>query len=375
MGDAGSTGEHRYFGVGHLSVLFASSSHSRERQWCEAITKSLQASIRKPEPLLLLAGPTAVGKSALALLLAERSQGEIVAVDSMQVYRGLEIGTAKPSAEERRQVPHHLIDVVELTQPFDAAQFVRRAHEAIESIRSRRHLPILCGGTGLYFKGFLEGLGSAPASDPVLRAELEAAPVDELLRELAERDPVTYATIDRENPRRVVRAVEVLRLTGRPFCEQRADWSSPKSKVQSPRSEGSAAQEGWPGQTLFVLRRSMPDLRHRINLRVEAMFRDGLVAETQELLGRGLRQNRAAMQALGYRQVVEHLEGKRSLAETIELVKTKTRQFAKRQMTWFRQQPNVTWIDVSLEDSTERVAQLFLTHHVTYITAVSSRPS
>lgn len=291
--------------------------------------------------MLLLAGPTAVGKSALALLLAERLGGELVSVDSMQVYRGLDIGTAKPSAEERTRVPHHLIDVVDLSETFDAAQFVRRAKEAVEEIRGRRRQPILCGGTGLYFKAFLEGLGDSPPSNPTLRAEFEATPLSELLRELAERDPATYATIDRQNPRRIHRALEVIRSTGRPFSAQRADWAHAARSTQ---------------HAVFVLRRSQPDLRRRIDLRVEAMFRDGLVAETQALLGRGLRNNRTAMQALGYRQVVEHLEGIRSLPETIELVKAKTRQFAKRQLTWFRHQFEPAWIDVAEEEPLEAVA-------------------
>src|SRR5262245_22218552 len=160
-------------------------------------------------PLLRLAGPTAVGKSELALRLAEKLNGEIVSVDSMQVYRGLEIGTAKPSVEDRARVPHHLIDVVDLTESFDAAQFVRLANEAVAGIRARNRLPILCGGTGLYFKAFLQGLGEAPAANPTLRAELEATPLPQLLEELAMSDPASYEQIDRQNKRRVIRAVEV----------------------------------------------------------------------------------------------------------------------------------------------------------------------
>ena len=164
--------------------------------------------------LLCLTGPTATGKSEVALLLAERLGGEIISIDSMQVYRGLDIGTAKPSAAEQRRVPHHLIDVVELTEPFDAAQFARLAQAALQEIQARGHRPILCGGTGLYFKAFLEGLGEAPPADAALRAQLEAAPLPELLSELQRDDPATFAKIDRQNPRRVIRAIEVMRLTG-----------------------------------------------------------------------------------------------------------------------------------------------------------------
>src|SRR5437879_2246879 len=175
------------------------------------------SSVSRPPSCILLAGPTAVGKSELALLLAETLSGEIISVDSMQVYRGLDIGTAKPSAEQRARITHHLIDVVDVTEPFDAAQFVRLAGDAIKAIHSRGRLPILCGGTGLYFKAFLEGLGEAPPANTALRAELEATPPPHLLRELSERDPVTYERIDRQNPRRIIRAIEVIRLTGKPF--------------------------------------------------------------------------------------------------------------------------------------------------------------
>src|SRR2546428_9681824 len=149
-----------------------------------------------PEPILV-AGPTAVGKSEVAVLLAEKVGGEIISVDSMQVYRGLDLGTAKPSPEQRARVPHHLIDVVEINEPFDAAQFVRLAPKAVAEIQSRGKMPILCGGTGLYFKAFLEGLGEAPPADAALRAELEATPLPRLLEELSERDRATYERIDR----------------------------------------------------------------------------------------------------------------------------------------------------------------------------------
>jgi len=300
---------------------------------------------------LFLAGPTAVGKSEIALLLAEKIGGEIISVDSMQVYRGLDIGTAKPSAGDRARAPHHLIDVVELTEawdhrpptgasergihsatPFDAAQFVRLATAAVTDIQSRGRTPIFCGGTGLYFKAFLEGLGDTPPSDEKLRAELEATPLPELLRELSERDPVTFAKIDQKNPRRVIRAVEVIRLTNRPFSAQRSNWTA----------QGPPALPG--ASRIIGFSRENGDLHNRINSRVDLMFARGLVDETRHLLDRGLAQNKTALQALGYRQVVEHLHGERGLPETIELVKIKTRQFAKRQMTWFKRQLNVEWI-------------------------------
>lgn len=294
----------------------------------------------EPQPggLLLLSGPTASGKSEVALVLAETLGGEIVSVDSMQVYRGADIGTDKPSPEVRARVPHHLINVVDLTETFDAARFVALARRAVAEIQARGRVAILCGGTGLYFRAFLAGLGAAPPPDPELRARLEATPLAELLRELEERDPETYARIDRRNPRRVVRAVEVIRLTGKPFSAQRAAWDAS------------------PAEPIYVLRRAPAELRARIEARVERMFAAGLVEETRRLLARGLEQNRTAMQALGYRQVVEHLRGERTLAETIALVKTRTWQYARRQLTWFRGQPNVEWVDVAAGERAEAVA-------------------
>ncbi len=290
---------------------------------------------------VFLGGPTACGKSDLALTLAERIKGEIISVDSMQVYRGLNIGTAKPTPEERRRVPHHLIDVVALDEFFDAAAFVAQAQTAVEGILSHGRVPIFCGGTGLYFKAYLEGLGSTPAPDPSLRAQLEATSLDELLEELQARDPLTFQKIDRSNPRRVVRALQIIHQSGRPWMEQRAAWS----RTATP----GGSQVNTPGVNnlrFFGIRRSLGDLHTRIEKRVDQMFFHGLVAETELLLKQGLARNRTATQAIGYRQVIEYLQGVRSLSETISLVKQRTRQLAKRQMTWFRNQAQVTWLDM-----------------------------
>ena len=292
---------------------------------------------------IFLVGPTASGKSAIALSLAEKFGGEIISVDSMQVYRGLDIGTAKPSAEERARVPHHLIDVVGLAEPFDAAKFVQLARRAESEIGSRGRCPVFCGGTGFYLKAYLDGLGDAPPASESLRRELGATPLADLLRDLERCDPATFARIDRQNPRRIIRAIEVIRLTGKPFSEQRADW---------PCESGTGDHES----LILGLLRSSEDLHCRINARVDEMFARGLVEETRHLLKHGLEQNQTAMQAIGYRQVVEHLRGNRPLDETIGLVKTKTRQFAKRQMTWFRQQLDVQWISVDARERAETSA-------------------
>jgi tRNA dimethylallyltransferase len=291
---------------------------------------------------VLITGPTAVGKSAVALEMASRIGGEIISVDSMQVYRGLDIGTGKATLEERRRVPHHLIDIVGLNEAFDAARFVRLAREAVAEIEGRGRVPVLCGGTGLYFKAFLDGLGEAPAADAGLRAELESVPLTDLLQELQRSDPEAFARIDRNNRRRVVRAVEVIRLSGRPFSAQRSPWEKKRTRQERLR--------------VFCMARSNADLRARIDARVDAMFANGLVEETRQLLARGLVENRTAMQAIGYRQVVEHLQGGRTLAETVALVKLRTRQYARRQRNWFRRQLDVDWIAVEPETGAEAVA-------------------
>ena len=288
---------------------------------------------------VLIAGPTASGKSEIALALAVALQGEIISVDSMQVYRGLDIGTSKPTFAERIRVPHHLLDVVDLADgSFDAARFVAETERAVREIRQRGRLPILCGGTGLYFNAWLKGLGAAPPPDLVLRAELETLPLETLLEELARKDQVCFDTIDRKNHRRIVRAIEVIRITGKPFSGQRSLWSD-RAPVLRGRS--------------FGLKRTREDLLDRIHQRVDRMFAEGLVAETGHLLPRGLERNRTALQAIGYRQVVEHIQGVRGLGETVELVKSKTRQYARRQRTWFERQLTLDWISLEAHGTVE----------------------
>ncbi len=297
-------------------------------------------------PAIHLAGPTAAGKSAVALELARNLNGEIISVDSMQVYRGLDIGTAKPDAAEQAAVRHHLIDVADLSETFDAARFLEFARDAEADIRSRGRRPIYCGGTGLYFKALFDGISAAPPSDPGLRHELEQKPLPELLAELAQSDPSTYERIDRDNPRRVVRALEAIRLSGRPFSAQQSGW----------------APGGAVTKNFFAFSRDSEDLRHRIDVRVDRMFADGLVAETRTLVERGLKENRTALQAIGYRQVVEHLDGQRSLDETVALIKTRTWQFSRRQKTWLRNQLNPVWITRSPESPASAVATQIADH-------------
>jgi len=294
---------------------------------------------------LVIAGATAVGKSQLALALAQHLKGEIISVDSMQVYRGLDIGTDKPSQEVLAEVGHHLVDILELDESFDAAQFVKRADVAISEIRARDRFPILCGGTGLYFKAWLCGLGEAPGACPALRSRLEKIPLVELLGEIEEKDPVLFRTLDRENPRRVIRAVEVIRLTGKPFSAVQAEW----------------ARAGRKRKALCIgLKRPAVEMSARIEQRVDRMMEAGLLEETEGLLKRGLAKNPTAMQAIGYRQVIEYFKGVRDRSETVALIKQKTRQLARRQGTWFRRQLELEWFEWNeggVEALGERVAR------------------
>ena len=293
---------------------------------------------------IYLTGATASGKSALAMHLAKRLGGEIISVDSMQVYCGLNIGTAKPSSEEQAEVPHHLIDVAQLSEAFDAAQFVRLAKSASESISSRGRIPIFCGGTGLYFRALMEGLGNSPPSDELLRDELSLLPFESLVAELKIKDPKAAKQIDLKNPRRVLRAVEVMRLTGRPYSEQRIGWDKLKRAPEN----------------LFCINREVDVLNQRIHKRVDEMFSLGLIEETQILIKQGLRDNRNACQALGYRQVLDLLDGELSLESVVDKVKIKTRQFAKRQRSWFRNQMKCDLLDWPEDENVDSFCELLL---------------
>ena len=293
---------------------------------------------------IYLTGATASGKSALAMHLAKRLGGEIISVDSMQVYCGLNIGTAKPSAEEQAEVPHHLIDVAQLSEAFDAAKFVRLAKSASESISSRGRIPIFCGGTGLYFRALMEGLGNSPPSDELLRDELSLLPFESLVAELKIKDPKAANQIDLKNPRRVLRAVEVIRLTGRPYSEQRIGWDKLKRAPEN----------------LFCINREVDVLNQRIHKRVDEMFSLGLIEETQILIKQGLRDNRNACQALGYRQVLDLLDGELSLESVVDKVKIKTRQFAKRQRSWFRNQMQCDLLDWPKDENVDSFCELLL---------------
>jgi len=283
---------------------------------------------------IFIAGATATGKSAVALEVAKKTGGEIISVDSMQVYKEMDIGTAKPTTEQRGQIPHHLIDCTTISKGFDAASFVREAEKKQTEIKQA----IFCGGTGLYFQAWLEGLGEAPPGDPKTRKELEKISSQNLIREIKEKDPATYDSIDHHNQRRLIRAVEVIRNTGKPYSVQKAKWTN-----EAPAN-------------FFLLERTTQDLRLRIEERVEKMFKRGLVEETCSLR-RELENNLIAQQALGYRQVIAHLRGEQDLPETVSLVKSRTWKFARRQKTWFRKIIGARVVPVSKSEAPEETAR------------------
>jgi tRNA dimethylallyltransferase len=272
-----------------------------------------------------LVGPTASGKSEVGLLLARSLDAEILSLDSMAVYRGMDIGTAKPSPEQRRQIPHHLIDLVEPTEDFSIASYLQEAHRCVRQIRSAGKVALFVGGTPLYLKALLRGLFIGPAPDWELRqrllAEASGQPPEYLHRRLAEVDPPAAARLHPHDTRRIVRALEVFLKTGQPI-----------SRLQRQFEQGRPAELC----RVYVLWRSREDLRQRIRRRVAEMFRLGLIEEVQQLLHRYGKLSRTAAQALGYREVLEYLAGRYSREETEERIFRHTWQFARRQMMWFR---------------------------------------
>jgi len=299
---------------------------------------------RLVEPVFLV-GPTAVGKSAVALELARLLNAEIVSADSMQVYRGMDIGTAKPTPEERGKVPHHLIDVCEVSEPFDVKRFVDLASNVILDLKSRGKTPLIVGGTGLYVRALRRGLFKGPPRDWKLRTKLESKSTAELFEELQRVDPQTAAKVDRHNPRRLVRALEVFHTTGKSISELQTQWDD--NRVQK-------------GAAMIGLNRERSDLFARIERRIDEQMAAGWVDEVKRLLARGLAQNATAMQAAGYRELVAHLRGERSLADAVTLVKARTRQLARRQLTWFRREPGLVWFEVGRDEPAQQTARRVL---------------
>lgn len=296
--------------------------------------------------ILALIGPTASGKSAVAMALAKGEGAELLSVDSMQVYRGMDIGTAKPAADERAQVRHHLIDVVEPIETFTAARFVECADAVIADAAARGMPLIVTGGTPLYFKSLFEGLFSGPSADSELRQRLVACSNEELAERLARVDGPAAARIHVNDTRRLIRALEVFELTGKPISSLQNEWTSPVQRHHAI----------WIGLTW-----DRDALNRRINARVRSMLEAGWLDEVRTLLARYGSLSDSASEATGYKELIDHLAGKISLDDAVEQIKIATRQLARRQMKWFRRFPEVKWIagDRPVDDIADDVLQLW----------------
>ena len=295
-------------------------------------------------PIAIL-GPTAGGKSELAVALAERLGGEVISADSMQVYRRLDAGTAKPGPGLRARAVHHLIDIVEPTEPFTAADWLARADALIERLRGAGRRPIVVGGTNLYLKLLLEGMIQGPGRDPELRRRLAELDLDELHDRLARVDPEGADRIHRRDRKRLVRALEVHELTGEPISRRQRQWAEHGGRPKGYRHDALLIGLRWPVEAV----------NRRINARVKAMFEpaqagvESLPAEVARLDAAGLL-GPQAREALGYKQVLAALAGRMSLAEAMERTKVLTRRFAKQQRTWLKRFAGVEWIDAGDAD-------------------------
>ena len=296
-------------------------------------------------PLLIIAGPTATGKSASAVELALRMGGEVISADSMQVYRGMDIGSAKVTREEMRGVPHHLIDCVDPGETWNVVRFKEQASLAVRDIADRGKLPILCGGTGFYIQALLYDIDftqmeeNAPLRKRLSDMAAEKGP-EAVHALLAQRDPASAAAIHPGNVKRVIRALEFIEESGRSIAVHNAEQREKQSAYRS---------------VFFVLTMDRAKLYERIDRRVDIMMQQGLLEEVTRLRDMGIARDSTAMQGIGYKQIYGFLEGEYSLEEAVRLVKRDTRHFAKRQLTWFRREKDVIWVDLDRFGSREEL--------------------
>jgi tRNA dimethylallyltransferase len=294
--------------------------------------------------MILILGVTASGKGRLAFDLAQSLGAEIISIDSMKVYRRMDIGTAKPPQEARRRVKYHLIDIVEPSDPFSVATFLEAASEAIKQIKGRNKTVIAVGGTALYIKALLYGLFEGPGTNQQIRAELKARAETEglaaLYGELTKVDPIATERISPNDSKRIIRALEVHRLTGKSISSLQKQWDK------------SDAKHDW---TIIGLRREKTDANGRINKRVKKMISAGLVDEVKSLLAEEKTLSKQARCAIGYAEIIEYLNGQISLEEATELIKKSTRRLAKNQRTWFKTFRNVHWLDIEPDEPPEKI--------------------
>ena len=287
--------------------------------------------MKKTEPVYIV-GPTAVGKTEISITLAKILDGEIISADSMQIYRGMDIATAKPSMSQLAEIPHHLINILNLDETFSAAKFKDAAEKIMSSIRSSDKVPVIAGGTGLYIKTLTEGIFEGPSADWKFRAKLNEQEkvygTGHLYSLLTRIDPKSAARIKPNDMRRIIRAIEVHHLTGRPISELQKEWEMSRPYI-----------------TIIGLDMERAMLNERINKRVEEMFSKGIIDETRHLIKLGIEKNRTAMQAIGYKEIIGYLNGQYNLERAQELLKRNSRRYAKRQLTWFRKDDRIKWFD------------------------------
>jgi tRNA dimethylallyltransferase len=307
--------------------------------------------------MILILGVTASGKGRLAFDLAEGLGAEIISIDSMKVYKRMDIGTAKPPKQARQRIKYHLIDVVEPSDSFSVAAFLKLANEAIEQIKSKNKPIIAVGGTALYIKALLYGLFEGPGTDEQIRAELKAQAqaegIDQLYQQLLKVDPKAAEHISSNDAKRIIRALEVYKITGKGISSFQKQWNAQEMK------------DDW---TIIGLRREKPEENKRINTRVKRMFEQGLVDEVKSLLAEEKPLSPQARSAIGYAEIIEHLNGRYTLEDATELTKKNTRRFAKSQRTWFKTFPNVHWLDIEPEEPSEKI----LSRTKALITAVNT---
>jgi tRNA dimethylallyltransferase len=293
---------------------------------------------------VLIIGVTASGKGRVAFEMAKQTGGEIISIDSMKVYRRMDIGTAKPPKDARSAVPYHLIDIIEPSESFSAGLFLKFANSAIENIQKRGKPVIAVGGTALYIKALLYGLFEGPSADRQIRDELVAQAQNQglqsLYRKLQEVDPVTAAKISSNDEKRIIRALEVFRITGRPISAFQNQWAIEKKSGHS-----------W---IILGLRRDKQQENSRINARVKKMIDAGLVDEVKSLLAEEKPLSVQARSAIGYAEIIDYIEGKISLEDAVELIKKNTRLLAKHQRTWFRSFKNVRWLDIGPDEPADK---------------------
>lgn len=288
----------------------------------------------------LIVGPTASGKTAASIALAQRMNAEIISADSIQIYRGMDIGSAKPTMEERQGIPHHLMDAIDIDSPkFSVAEYRRMAGDAIEDILSRGKYPLVVGGTGLYVNSLIYPLNfTSVPSDEKLRSELTALEQEQkgaAYALLQKEDPKAAQRLHPNDVKRVIRAIEVVRLTGKPIDDHGGDFAN-EANAEIPYEP-----------TIIGLTMPREKLYERINLRVDIMLEQGLIEEARAIYDAGYDASLPALQGLGYKQLFKHFAGEYTLEQAIDAIKLETRHFAKRQLTWFRRDKRIIWFDIS----------------------------